>query len=234
MDYRRLGASGFTVPALSFGTGTFGGKGEFFAAWGSTDVAEASRLIDICLDAGLNMFDTADIYSGGAAEEVLGGAIKGRPRDGLIISTKATFRSGEAPNRVGSSRYHLVATVEEQLKRLGTDYIDLFQLHRLRCPHAGRRGAVDARSTRAPGQDPLHRCVELLRLARDEVAGRLRPARISTLRRQPDLLFAGRPRLRMGADAAGDRPGARRRGVESPRLGSPHRQDPPRPAAARA
>ena len=129
MEYRRLGASGFTVPALSFGTGTFGGKGEFFQAWGSTDVKEARRLIDICLDAGLTMFDTADIYSAGGAEEVLGGAIQGRPRDGLIISTKATFRAGEAPNQVGSSRHHLVATVERQLKRLGTDYIDLFQLH---------------------------------------------------------------------------------------------------------
>ena len=129
MDYRRLGASGFTVPALSFGTGTFGGKGEFFQAWGSTDVKEASRLIDICLDAGLSMFDTADIYSSGAAEEVLGGAIKGRPRDGLIISTKATFRFGDAPNEVGSSRYHLISAVERSLKRLGTDYIDLFQLH---------------------------------------------------------------------------------------------------------
>jgi aryl-alcohol dehydrogenase-like predicted oxidoreductase len=129
MDYRRLGASGFTVPALSFGTGTFAGRGDFFAAWGSTDVDEAKRLIDICIDAGLTMFDTADIYSAGGAEEVLGGAIKGRPRDSLIISTKATFRSGDAPNQVGSSRYHLIATVEKQLKRLGTDYIDLFQLH---------------------------------------------------------------------------------------------------------
>ncbi len=129
MDYRRLGASGFTVPALSFGTGTFAGRGEFFQAWGSTDVAEARRLIDICLDAGLTMFDTADIYSGGGAEEVLGKAIEGRPRDGLIISTKATFRAGTAPNAVGSSRYHLIRTVEAQLKRLGTDYIDLFQLH---------------------------------------------------------------------------------------------------------
>jgi aryl-alcohol dehydrogenase-like predicted oxidoreductase len=129
MDYRRLGASGFTVPALSFGTGTFGGKGEFFQAWGSTDVAEARRLIDICLDAGLNMFDSADIYSAGAAEEVLGGAIQGRPRDSIIISTKATFRAGDAPNQVGSSRHHLIDSVHKQLKRLGTDYIDLFQLH---------------------------------------------------------------------------------------------------------
>jgi aryl-alcohol dehydrogenase-like predicted oxidoreductase len=129
MEFRRLGASGFTVPALSFGTGTFAGRGEFFEAWGSTDVAEARRLIDICLDAGLNMFDTADVYSGGGAEEVLGAAIQGRPRDSLIVSTKATFRAGEGPNQVGSSRHHLIATVHQQLKRLGTDYIDLFQLH---------------------------------------------------------------------------------------------------------
>ncbi len=129
MDYRRLGASGFSVPALSFGTGTFGGRGEFFEAWGSTDVAEARRLIDICLDAGLTMFDTADIYSGGAAEDILGEAVAGRPRDSLIISTKATFRAGKGPNQVGSSRSHLVDTVHRQLKRLRTDYIDLFQLH---------------------------------------------------------------------------------------------------------
>ena len=129
MEYRYLGTSGFRVPALSFGTGTFGGKGEFFAAWGSTDVQEARRLIDICLDAGLTMFDSADIYSGGAAEEVLGQAITGRPRDSLIISTKATFRASKAPNDVGSSRSHLITAVEKSLKRLGTDYIDLFQLH---------------------------------------------------------------------------------------------------------
>jgi len=129
MEFRRLGASGFTVPVLSFGTGTFGGKGEFFEAWGNTDVTEARRLVDICLDAGLNMFDSADVYSAGAAEEVLGEALKGRPRDSVIISTKATFRAGEAANAVGSSRHHLVATVEKALKRLQTDYIDLFQLH---------------------------------------------------------------------------------------------------------
>jgi aryl-alcohol dehydrogenase-like predicted oxidoreductase len=129
MEYRQLGRSGFKVPALSLGTGTFGGKGDFFSAWGATDVAEASRLIDICLDAGLNMFDSADIYSAGHAESILGGAIKGRPRDQLIISTKATFRSGEGANDVGSSRYHLTRSVDAALKRLGTDYIDLFQLH---------------------------------------------------------------------------------------------------------
>ena len=128
MEYRQLGHSGFKVPVLSFGTGTFGGKGELFAAWGSSDVKEATRLIDICLDAGLNLFDSADIYSAGAAEEVLGAAIKGR-RNQLLISTKATFRSGQGPNDVGSSRFHLSQAIEGSLKRLQTDHIDLFQLH---------------------------------------------------------------------------------------------------------
>jgi aryl-alcohol dehydrogenase-like predicted oxidoreductase len=128
MEYRRLGHSGFMVPALSFGTGTFGGKGEFFGAWGSTDVAEATKLVDICLEAGLTMFDSADIYSNGAAEEILGAAIKGRRND-VLISTKATFRSGPGANDVGSSRFHLIAAVEAALRRLQTDRIDLFQLH---------------------------------------------------------------------------------------------------------
>jgi len=128
MEYRQLGASGFMVPALSLGTGTFGGGGELFKAWGETDVAEATRLVDICLDAGLTMFDSADIYSGGMAEEILGQAIKGR-REKVILSTKATFRSGDGANDVGSSRYHLTRSVEAALRRLGTDYIDLFQLH---------------------------------------------------------------------------------------------------------
>ena len=128
MDYRFLGASGFKVPVLTLGTGTFGGRGELFKAWGSTDVAEAKRLVDLCLEAGLNMFDSADIYSDGAAEEILGAAIQGR-RDQVLISTKATFRSGSGANEVGSSRHHLIRAVDDALRRLGTDYIDLFQLH---------------------------------------------------------------------------------------------------------
>jgi aryl-alcohol dehydrogenase-like predicted oxidoreductase len=128
MEYRLLGRSGFKVPALTFGTGTFGGKGEFFKAWGETDAKEASRLIDICLDAGVTMFDSADIYSDGASEEVLGAAIKGR-RNKLLISTKYTFRSGEGANEVGSSRFHIIEATEAALKRLGTDHLDLVQLH---------------------------------------------------------------------------------------------------------
>jgi aryl-alcohol dehydrogenase-like predicted oxidoreductase len=128
MEYRQLGGSGLKVPVFTFGTGTFGGKGELFQAWGSSDVSEATRLIDVCLEAGLNMFDSADVYSGGAAEEILGAAIAGR-RDQVLISTKATFRSGEGPNDAGSSRHHLIRSVEGALRRLKTDYIDLFQLH---------------------------------------------------------------------------------------------------------
>ncbi len=128
MEQRLLGGSGFKVPVLSLGTGTFGGGTDFFRAWGSTDAEGATRLIDICLDAGLNMFDSADIYSKGLAEEVLGKAIAGR-RDKVIISTKATFDFGPGPNDVGSSRHHLLRAVEGSLRRLGTDYIDLFQLH---------------------------------------------------------------------------------------------------------
>src|SRR6185369_9803434 len=128
MEYRTLGKSGFKVPALSLGTGTFGGGGEFFKAWGQTDVAEATRLVDVCLDAGLTMFDSADVYSGGAAEEILGQAIKGR-RDKVLISTKGGFRTGKGPNDVGSSRQHLTDAIHGSLKRLGTDYIDLYQLH---------------------------------------------------------------------------------------------------------
>ncbi|HZZ56511.1 MAG TPA: aldo/keto reductase [Opitutaceae bacterium] len=128
MEYRLLGGSGFSVPVLTLGTGTFGGTNELFKAFGTTDVKEATRLVDICLDAGLTMFDSADIYSAGASEEVLGGAIAGR-RDKVLISTKATFRAGPGPNDVGSSRFHLIRAVEGSLRRLGTDYIDLFQLH---------------------------------------------------------------------------------------------------------
>jgi len=128
MEYRHLGRSGFKVPVISFGTGTFGGQGKLFGAWGNTDVDGARRLVDICLDAGVTLFDTADVYSNGASESILGAAIKGR-RDKVLISTKATFRNGDGPNDVGSSRFHLTEAIDGALKRLGSDYIDLFQLH---------------------------------------------------------------------------------------------------------
>jgi len=128
MENRQLGGSGLRVPVLSLGTATFGGEGEFFRAWGANGVAEATRLVDICLEAGATMFDSADVYSDGMAETTLGQAIKGR-RSRVLISTKGTFRTGEGPNDIGSSRHHLVAAVEASLARLGTDYIDLYQMH---------------------------------------------------------------------------------------------------------
>ena len=128
MEQRQLGGSGFMVPALTYGTGTFGGSNEFFKAWGSSDVQEATRLVDVCLESGLNMFDSADGYSNGMAEEILGKAIKGR-RDKVLISTKGSFRRGPGPNDVGSSRHYLPRAVDASLRRLGTDYIDLYQLH---------------------------------------------------------------------------------------------------------
>jgi aryl-alcohol dehydrogenase-like predicted oxidoreductase len=128
MEFRQLGGSGFKVPALCLGTGTFGAKDELISAFGVTEVEEATELVDMALEAGLNMFDSADVYSNGAAEEVLGKAIKGR-RDQVIISTKATFRSGPGANDVGSSRHHLLKACELSLRRLGIDYIDLYQMH---------------------------------------------------------------------------------------------------------
>ena len=128
MESRLLGKSGFRVPVLSLGTVTFSGGPEVFNAWGQTDVAGSRRMIDICLEAGLNMFDSADVYSRGASEDTLGQAIKGR-RHEVIISTKATFKTGPGANDVGSSRFHLTHAIESSLRRLGTDYIDLFQLH---------------------------------------------------------------------------------------------------------
>ncbi|MDY0748305.1 aldo/keto reductase [Paucibacter sp. R3-3] len=128
MEHRQLGRSGLKVPVLSLGTGTFGGQGEFFGKWGQTQVDEARRLVDVCLEHGLNFFDTADVYSAGASEEILGEALKGR-RDQALISTKATFAMGEGPNDKGSSRHHLVRACEASLKRLKTDYIDLYFMH---------------------------------------------------------------------------------------------------------
>lgn len=128
MEYRKLGNSGLQVPVLSLGTATFGGTNEFFQRWGQTDVKEASRLIDICLERGVNFFDTADVYSVGASEEVLGAALKGK-RDKTIISTKGSFSMGDGVNQSGSSRYHITKAVDASLKRLGTDYIDVYFIH---------------------------------------------------------------------------------------------------------
>ncbi|HMA52707.1 MAG TPA: aldo/keto reductase [Magnetospirillaceae bacterium] len=128
MEFRQLGRSGLKVPVLSFGTGTFGGTTEFFQRWGQTDVAEAKRMVDLCLDSGVAFFDTADVYSKGASEEILGEALKGK-RDKALISTKGTFPMGEGDNERGSSRHHIVRACEASLKRLGTDHIDVYFMH---------------------------------------------------------------------------------------------------------
>jgi aryl-alcohol dehydrogenase-like predicted oxidoreductase len=130
MEYRQLGASGLRVPVLSFGAGTFGGAGPLFGAWGNSDAHEARRMIDIALEAGITLFDTADVYSDGASEEVLGEAIRGR-RDAVLISTKTGLPTGDGSGDWGVSRSRLISAVEASLRRLGTDYIDLLQLHAL-------------------------------------------------------------------------------------------------------
>jgi aryl-alcohol dehydrogenase-like predicted oxidoreductase len=128
MEYRQLGRSGLKVPVLCFGAATFGGGNDFFRAWGNTDVEGARHLVDICMEAGVNFFDTADVYSHGLSEEILGKALEGRRQD-VLISTKATFKMGDGPNDLGSSRHHLVKACEASLRRLGTDYIDVYHLH---------------------------------------------------------------------------------------------------------
>jgi aryl-alcohol dehydrogenase-like predicted oxidoreductase len=129
MEFRQLGKSGLKVPVLCFGTATFGGGNEFFRAWGATDVAEATRLIDQCMESGVNFFDTADVYSDGLSEQILGQAIQHLSRDKVLISTKATFPFGEGPNNAGSSRFHLTQQIGGSLKRLKTDYIDVYHMH---------------------------------------------------------------------------------------------------------
>ena len=128
MEYRHLGGSGLKVPVLTFGTATFGGGNEFFKTWGSTQTEEAARLVDLCIDAGVNLFDCADTYSDGLAEQILGKAIKGK-RDKVLLSTKGTFPMGSGPNDIGSSRYHIINACEASLKRLNTDYVDIYHMH---------------------------------------------------------------------------------------------------------
>src|SRR5215469_2541227 len=128
MEYRLLGGSGLKVSVLSFGAATFGGGNEFFKAWGETDVAEATRLVDACIDAGVNLFDTADGYSNGASEEILGKAL-GAKREKVLISTKAYFPMGDGPNDRGTSRHHLRQALEDSLRRLNTDHVDIYHMH---------------------------------------------------------------------------------------------------------
>ncbi|MBB4592164.1 aryl-alcohol dehydrogenase-like predicted oxidoreductase [Xanthomonas arboricola] len=230
METRFLGRSGFKVPVLGLGAGTFGGKGPLFSAWGDTDVAQARRMIDVCLDAGLNLFDTADVYSDGASEDTLGQALQGR-RDQVIVSTKTGLRLGEGPNDAGASRFRLLRAVEASLRRLRTDYIDPLQLH-----------AFDALT---PMEETLSTLDGLVRAGKVRYLGASNYAGWQLMKSQAvadahgwsrfvanQASLAGRARLRVGTDAAGHRPGHRRGGVEPARLGVAHRQAAARPAVA--
>ena len=198
MEYRVLGSSGFSVPVLSFGTGTFGGNHPFFSKWGASDVAEATRLVDLCLEAGANMFDTADVYSFGQSEEILGEAVKGR-RDKVLLGTKATFGMSDDPNDVGSSRFHLIRSCEQSLRRLQTDYVDIYTIHGFdaRTPVEETMRALD--DAGAERQGALPRLLQFFRLAPDEVAGGLRALRLVALRRPPGALLAPAPRATSGS-----------------------------------
>ena len=169
MEYRYLGASGLKVPVLALGTSTFGGQGPLFSALGSSGADEARRMADICLEAGVNLFDSADVYSNGAAEEVLGAAIKGR-RDKFLISTKASLPTGRGPNESGSSRHRLIGAVDAALKRTRNRLYRHLSAPWVRRLHADRGGALHLRFARPRRQGALCRRIEFLRLAADEIA----------------------------------------------------------------
>ena len=159
------------VPAVEFRHGDVWRGNEFFRAWGASDVAEATRLVDICLEAGVNLFDTADVYSDGLSETILGKAVAGR-RDQVLISTKATFRMGPGPNDLGSSRYHLIKACEASLRRLGTDYIDIYHLHGFDALTPVEEVLEHAESTGDEREGAIHCVLEFFRMAFDEVARR--------------------------------------------------------------
>ena len=194
MDYRRLGASGLKVPALSFGAGTFGGSGPLFGAWGNSDARKrggwstsASRPASTCSTPPTSIRTALP-------KRCWAQAIKGR-RDTVLISTKTALPMGDGPSDAGSSRSRLIKAVEAALRAPRHRLHRPAATARLRCRHADRGGAVDAGRPRARRQAALCRRLQLLRLAGDEIAGRRRQARLPALRRPSGLLFAGRPRL---------------------------------------
>ena len=229
MEYRLLGRSGLKISTLTLGTMTFGGKGAF-AKVGNLGVQEARRLVDLCLDAGVNLIDTADVYSTGACEEIVG-EIAGRQaaerRADRHQGALSDGRSG--PNDRGLSRYHLVRACEASLKRLKTDVIDLYQVHEWdgQTPLEETLDALD--TARASGQGALCRLLQLFRLAPDEGARHQRPPSTAALRQPADPLHArgARGRIRAGADL--DRPGARHPGLEPARRRPAVGQAPPQP-----
>ena len=203
MEYRQLGGSGLYVPALCLGTATFGGTNGF-EGWGHTKVEEATRMVNLCLDAGVNLFDTADVYSNGLSEEILGKAIHGL-RNRLLISTKATFNlSPESRNAIGSSRFHLIQACEASLRRLNTDHIDIYHMHG--CEYPGRGDTPSLGRLGDEREGPLYRLLELLRLALNEVAFRIGAVWMEPVRGPTGLLLLAEPGVRVGTDAARHRP----------------------------
>ena len=231
MRYRQLGRSGLRVSELTLGTMGFGGSGRF-ADVGDIDVADAQRQLDLALDAGINLVDTADAYSDGASEEVLGEALKGR-RDRVLVATKARFPTGPGPNDQGLSRHHLIAACEDSLRRMGLDHIDLLQVHEW-------DGSVPLEET-LEALDSLVRSGKVRYVGSSNFSGwHLAKAKgvaerhgYRGLRRLPDLLLAGVPRRRVRADPGGDRQRRRRPRLEPARRRPPDRQVPPRHARAR-
>ena len=192
MEYRQLGGSGFKVPVLTFGTGTFGGTGDLFTAFGTSDVAEATRLVDICLDAGLTMFDSADVYSAGRAEEILGKAIAGRRDQCSSFPPEANVVSGDGSEPMSAPRaFTLIKSVEASLKRLGTDYIDLFQLHGFDALTPVEETLSTLDDLRARGKNPGYpRLLEFSGWHLMKFAGGVREIRLRALCRTPGLLLS--------------------------------------------
>ncbi len=231
MEYRQLGRSGLRVSALTLGTMTFGGRG-MFANVGTTDVKLATRQIDQCIDAGVNLVDTADVYSDGLAEEILGEALAGRS-DRILVSTKARFPTGSGPNDAGLSRHHLIASCEASLRRLRTDHIDLYYAHEW-------DGITPVEET-LEALDTLVRSGKIRYLGCSNFSGwqtakslaDRRPARLPAVRQLADPLHAAGARRRVRAAAGCDRPGSRRPRLESARRRPAFRQVPPRPRGPR-
>ena len=151
MEYRRLGQSGLKISVLTLGTMTFGGVGKF-AKLGAGGVAEVRRAIDFCADSGVNLIDTADIYSFGVCEEMIGEATGGKLKDGMLIASKARFAMGKGPNDQGLSRYHLIRACEASLKRLRVETIDLYQMHQWTGRRRSRKRWRRSTVSRAPAR----------------------------------------------------------------------------------
>jgi len=219
MGIPAAGLFGLESSELSFGTGTFGGGTEFFRAWGHNRRQRSQAPHRYCMEAGINLFDTADVYSRGLSEEILGKAIGGK-RQNLLISTKTTFRFGDGPNDAGSSRYHIVRAVEASLRRLNTDYIDIYHMHGFDQLTPIEENPRSARHTRPHRQGPLHRLLQFFRLALDEIPFHLRALRLGPVRRPSGLLLPYRPRLRTRTHASRHRSKSRRSRLESPSAGA--------------